>query len=476
MALITVLRALVTTSSLALAACGGNAESGPPPPDTGEPPVGAIEITGGERLGWNQLAPSLQTLRSYSFKLYVDRTPADPGLSEVQCGDTAGPTGYECSGLLPTLPAGTRVLQLSTTERGQESPRSAELTVTVVRRLTAPTSSEPGAPSADGSSAQRLCFEGSAPPDCYVVEQLAGGLGDVRDLTAASGGRVYFIEDNRDVRVLANGVLLSRPVFRAPQATILSSLAVDAEFERNRFVYTALITESDGRHALHVARHRDVGNELGQAAVIVTDLPVASPEVRIAFGPDRYLYVAMPAPSANTIGMRTGPYDGFVLRFNEDGTVPHDARGGSPIFGHGYDTPTDMIVGPARLWIAGTGVFGGGLAWVDVARERREWPRVPEALRMKTTLGPTSQVSAASAVQHSKGATLLYTTVRPSSLHRLELGPASATPIDQHRLVLPSPPYGDRATAVEALTDGVIVLASAGATSENGVILQLLPH
>jgi hypothetical protein len=473
MALITLLGALVTASSLALAGCGGDAESGPPPPDPGEPPPGAIEISGGERLGWNQAAPSLATLRTYSFRLYVDRSPVSAGLGDVRCSDTAGSTGYECSGLLPTLPTGTRILQLSTTEKERESPLSSELTVNVVRRLTAPTSREPGAPPANESSGPSVCFDASALPDCYVVEYLASGLGDVRDLRAATRDRVYFIEAGRDIRVLANGVLLSRPVFSAPQATTISSLAVDTQYESNRLVYAALASETDGRHALQVVRYRDVGNVLGEAAIIVADLPVASPEARIAFGPDRHLYVAMPATSADST-LRAGPYDGLVLRFNEDGTVPRGARGSSPVFGRGYRRPTSLDAGPSRLWIAGTGGIGSGLAWVDVAQHTREWPRVPEALGMARTLEATPQISAVSAVHHSEGATVLYTTLGPPSLRRLEVRSVTAAPTAHDRLPLPSP-SGDRPTAVEALSDGVIMLASASSMSE-GVILQLLPQ
>lgn len=90
--------------------------------------AGPSVIRGGGRLAWNQMAdPS--ALQALSFKLYVDGAAST--LTNVSCGDTLTPAGYECSGTLPSFSSGRHVLQLTSVINGVESPRSAPLTITV---------------------------------------------------------------------------------------------------------------------------------------------------------------------------------------------------------------------------------------------------------------------------------------------------------------------------------------------------------
>jgi hypothetical protein len=467
---------LVTASSLAIAGCGGDAESGPPPPDPGDPPPGAIEIFGGERLGWNQAAPDPAAVRSYSYTLHVDNTPANPGMSDVRCGETAGPAGYECSGLLPTLPIGVHTLQLSTTDKGRASPLSAGLTVSVVQRASTPGSeAKSGLEGSEAAPTTGVCFEASSPRDCYGVESLASGLGRVREMTAASAKRIYFVEDSRDVRVLANRSLVTRPVLRAPEGTTISGLATDTNYESNRLVYAALTTATDGGHSLQVVRYRDVGGALGQAAIIVPDLPVASSGARIAFGSDRRLYVAMPRRSRDSPSSRDDPYDGFVLRFSEDGTVPHTARGSSPVYAHGFANPTALLAGSTQLWFVGTGGIEGSLAFLDTAESAREWPRIAESLRL--TVGPETSVrpTAASVVQHAHGAMLLYVSQSSSIIHRATIPAGAVSPARVDRLILPSS-AGLGLTAVSAAPNGEITVAAGNLSLSTSEILQLTPQ
>jgi hypothetical protein len=127
-----------------LAACGGGT-NGPPARAGGA--ASANEIFGGERLGWSQSAPNVGSLRSYVFNLYVDGERAN--LGDTRCGDVADASGYQCSGVLPTMAAGTRTLRVTATANGVESEPSQPLTVTVGRRVD--TSATVPTPSGDPS-------------------------------------------------------------------------------------------------------------------------------------------------------------------------------------------------------------------------------------------------------------------------------------------------------------------------------------
>lgn len=105
------------------AACGSNSDN----PDTATP---GGEIVGGELLEWDQLAPTADDARGYTYTLYVDGT-RNGVLTAIRCDNDASPVGYRCSGELPTLMRGVRTLQVSASVNGLESPLSVGLSVTV---------------------------------------------------------------------------------------------------------------------------------------------------------------------------------------------------------------------------------------------------------------------------------------------------------------------------------------------------------
>src|SRR5215204_800907 len=108
-------------------ACGKN---NPPAPSPGTSP--GESVTGGERLGWDQAASTAAELATFRYVIYVDGVRSE--LTGVTCGTTAGAAGYQCSGRLPAMTAGSHTLELATyTDAGSviESAKSSPLRVTV---------------------------------------------------------------------------------------------------------------------------------------------------------------------------------------------------------------------------------------------------------------------------------------------------------------------------------------------------------
>ena len=112
-------------------ACGGSDQTPKDPsvPDQGNNnPAG--EIVGGELLGWDQVAPSVDAAQGYSYTLYVDGARQN-ALGGVRCEPGESAVGYRCSGILPPLPRGSRTLQLTSASSGGESGLSVGISVTV---------------------------------------------------------------------------------------------------------------------------------------------------------------------------------------------------------------------------------------------------------------------------------------------------------------------------------------------------------
>ena len=115
------------------------------------------------------------------------------------------------------------------------------------------------------------------------------------------------------------------------------------DFATNHFVFLAYTARlAGGSRETRVVRYREVGNTLGEPAVILDRVPAADIHdgARVRFGPDRKLYVTMGDTAAPPTAQDLGTLTGKILRLNDDGSVPGDNPfAGSPIFSYGHRNP-----------------------------------------------------------------------------------------------------------------------------------------
>src|SRR5262245_61513112 len=93
--------------TLALAACD---KKSPDAPDTGS--GNAEQITGNERVGWQQAAASSAELSTFRYNIYIDNVPVE--MQGVTCGNASTSTGFSCSARLPSMTPGRHVLEITT--------------------------------------------------------------------------------------------------------------------------------------------------------------------------------------------------------------------------------------------------------------------------------------------------------------------------------------------------------------------------
>ena len=311
-------------------------------------------IRGGERLGWDQSGPSQTAVQAYTYVLYVDGVARS--LTAIQCTTAATAGGYPCSGQLPALVAGAHVLELAAVDQGVEGPRSAPFRVTVNLSSSSYTASAlpPSSP------ARVVCLD-SAVDECYNAVTIATAAGDVTDLTVAADGRAFFVEDARAVRVIGReGLSPTAAVIAPDDGERLVSLALSPDFLENRFVYVGSVEERRGGAEFTVRRYREVGGVFGQGAALVTGLPVdaAGARVPIAVDHNERIYVALPAADESVARLSAFAFNGHVLRFAPDGSVPADQA--SPMLTRGYERPSALVYEPhgSRLWLAGSSGAG----------------------------------------------------------------------------------------------------------------------
>jgi hypothetical protein len=173
----------------------------------------------------------------------------------------------------------------------------------------------------------------------------------------------------------------------------------------------------------------------------------------------RRLYVAVPAaPDGFAAG---SPYAGMVLRFESDGSVARDSRGGSPVLAHGYAEPASLVWSGTQneLWLAGTGAdWGATFARLPLGDETGAWPRVPASADFD---GGTSIVSLFSTGRTMRGSV----SVTESLIGIDDAGAMSQIDARTGRIALAlwapeSEPGGEPASAAIDGADIYIVLAT----------------
>jgi hypothetical protein len=238
----------------------------------------------------------------------------------------------------------------------------------------------------------RLASAGAA---TYVATLLADGLGSISDLTPTPDGRLLFIEDRQRVRLLTGAGVA--PGAALESGRTLTGLALDPAFAETGLLF---VGESeprrDGIDALSIVRYRERRGWLGEGAAVVTGLPL--PRAGVApFTVDaaRHIHVAVPTTGQR----RADPYEGHLLRFNADGTVPADNRGASPIVAVGFTRPTAVVWGTGgQLWLAGFHERSPvTLARLDSPAQRSDqWPRVPAGVAVDPPASAEPAISIAS--------------------------------------------------------------------------------
>ena len=88
-----------------LVTCGGNANN----TKGSDGPV--VQISGSERLRWDQPATDATELSTFRYHIWVDGVSSDA--DDVSCANSAGDDGFACTSTLPRMSGGMHTLELS---------------------------------------------------------------------------------------------------------------------------------------------------------------------------------------------------------------------------------------------------------------------------------------------------------------------------------------------------------------------------
>lgn len=447
----------VILAALTVWSCGGG---NPAPP--GRSPNQPLPAT--QMLGWSQVAESRATLQNYDFVLFVDgaRVP----MTGATC--TGNAPGFDCSGPFPDLLPGRHVLEVSTIDRvaGRESARSEQLVVGQsagraedARSFTASTAAE--------SQPALACAAGSSA--CYSVSLVKSNIGPAERLVALPDDRVLAVYGGGVVRILPDGVAERVDVGRYGAPVEVFDVAVDPEFQSNRFVFVAFGQPTVNRAAVNVARMRELGGRLGEPATIAADLPTAAQSRPvISVGPDAHVYLAISTGSETST---ESSYDGLILRLTRDGAAAGYAPTGSTVLSAGSSRPSAFTwIDSTHLVQASNGLDGSGQLASVPLQPTGVWPpkMVPLlVLDGQSVKGGLRSIGTPSLTQR-RPASMFLLEANPPSLYQARLNPAATEIVAMTPISLAMTPL-----AFTVLGSGDVMVAGRTANSANVDLVRL---
>ena len=181
------------------------------------------------------------------------------------------------------------------------------------------------------------------------VEILAQNLRQPRSI-AVSEDRIFVTEKGGTIRVIKDGTLLAEPLASMRPADAfnggLLGMALDPDFDSNRFIYVFLTYEQDGLLWNKILRITESKDRLAGVDTIFDKIPGSafSNGGFLKFGPDKKLYVGTGSVSDSShMPQSLDSLSGKILRLNPDGTIPADNPfPGSAVYSYGHRDPQGM--------------------------------------------------------------------------------------------------------------------------------------
>lgn len=175
------------------------------------------------------------------------------------------------------------------------------------------------------------------------LEVVAEGLYVPWSMVFTSPQRLLVTERNGFIREIVNGQLSSKPLITFPdvaarQEAGLLGLALDPEYDQNKYLYACITIQRGNAFINRVIKLRDMDSFIQVVEVILDDIPAAANHAggRIHFGPDGKLYITTGDALNKDFAQDIKSLAGKLLRINADGSIPADNLiPSSPVFALG---------------------------------------------------------------------------------------------------------------------------------------------
>ncbi|MBI4152261.1 PQQ-dependent sugar dehydrogenase [Candidatus Woesearchaeota archaeon] len=270
------------------------------------------------------------------------------------------------------------------------------------------------------------------------IEILARNLDTPWAIDFLPSGQLIFTERPGRVNIIENGKVIvvgEIQVNEEAEAGLLG-IAVDPDFEQNKFIYLYYTTNRGNR----VSRFFFDGS-LKDEVVLLDDIPSARfhDGGRIKFGPDGKLYITTGDATEPSSAQDIASLAGKILRMNKDGSVPPDNLFQNLVYSYGHRNPQGLAWHPQtqQLYAAEHGptrndeinliTKGQNYGWPTECTETLEEQVKPLRCYTEFTLAPGGIAFA--------GNTLYITGLRGTQLRKITFAADHKTIIKEEEII-----------------------------------------
>ena len=179
----------------------------------------------------------------------------------------------------------------------------------------------------------------------FEIEVLTENLDTPWAIDFLPDENMIFTERHGRVSILGNGkikVVANINVSELSESGLLG-IAVDTDFDKNRFVYV-YYTHQNGNRISRFALNEKLEDEF----ILLDNIPNARfhDGGRIKFGPDGKLYITTGDATVPSSAQDINSLAGKILRMNKDGTIPEDNPFGNYVYSYGHRNPQGLAWHP----------------------------------------------------------------------------------------------------------------------------------
>lgn len=141
----------------------------------------------------------------------------------------------------------------------------------------------------------------------------------------------------------------------------LLGMALHPDFAKNQFLYLYSTTTSGSELSNRVERYKFANNQLSERQTIIENIPGSNNHDggRIAFGPDKLLYITTGDAGKPDNAQNTNSLAGKILRLRDDGSVPSDNPFNNAVYSYGHRNPQGIAWdNQGNLWATEHGPSG----------------------------------------------------------------------------------------------------------------------
>ncbi len=217
----------------------------------------------------------------------------------------------------------------------------------------------------------------------------------------------------------------------------LLGLALHPDYAQNGWIYLYLTTAEEGGLTNRVERYVLRGASLSERTTIIGRIPGASNHDggRIAFGPDRMLYITTGDAGNEASAQDTKNLAGKILRIQEDGAIPAGNPFGNAVYSYGHRNVQGLAWDAAgELWATEHGRSGVRSGYDELNKIRKGgnygWPEIEGSESRPGMESPAlhsgaSETWAPSGMAHAEGR-LIFAGLRGEALYAVDISDGGA--------------------------------------------------